>query len=143
MSTEPETTASPLDEIRRKLRKYPQLAVVDDGNAITVKAQATEGFDVWFFCDGNGYTVGLAGWHELFSLAEPDLALECFAFGLSDNARIRVHSRGGMEYCWALEKLDVGEWRTDSITCQLFFPFWRKKTVRYLRNDLIAADGFS
>ena len=129
---------SPLDEIRKKLRKYPQLSVVDGGNTITVTAQTAEGFDVWFFLDGNGYTVGLAGWHELFSLAEPDHALACFAFGLSDSARIRVHSRDGMDYLWALEKFDVDEWRTDSITCQFFFPFWRKKTVRYLRNTVIA-----
>lgn len=139
----PAAPISPLDEIRKKLHKYPQLAVADDGNAITVKAQTAESFDVWFLCDGNGYTVGLAGWHESFSLAEPDRALACFAFGLSDSARIRVHSRGGMDYCWALEKLDVGEWRTDSITCQLFFPFWRKKTVRYLRNTVIATEGVS
>ncbi len=137
----PAAPISPLDEIRKKLRKYPQLLVVDDGNAITVKAQTAEGFDVWFLCDGNGYTVELAGWHALFSLVEPDSALDCFALGLSDSARIRVHSRGSMEYLWALEKFGVDAWRTDSITCLFFFPFWRKKTVPYLRNTVIATEA--
>ena len=140
MSTDVEAQASPLDEIRKKLRKYPQLSVVDDGDAITVKGTTTDGFDVSFFCDGDGYTVGFAGWHELFSPVDPGSALECFSFGLSDCARIRVHPRGGMDYRWTLESLENGEWRKDSTTCLLFFPFWRKKTVRHLRNTVIATE---
>ncbi len=141
MSTDSETAASPLDEIRGKLRKYPQLSVMDDGDTITVKAQTTQGFDVSFFCDSDGYTVGFAGWHEQFSRAERERALECFAFGLSDRARLRVHSRGGMDYRWMLESLENGEWRKDSTTCLLFFPFWRKITVRHLRNNVIAVEA--
>lgn len=141
MSSSVEASASPLDEIREKLRKYPYLLVVDDGDAITVKATTTEGFDVSFFCDGDGYTVGFAGWCELFSSVDPGSALECFAFGLSDSARVRVHSRGGMDYRWTLESLENGEWRKDSTTCLLFFPFWRKKTVRHLRNTTIQTEG--
>ena len=140
MSSDVEAQASPLDEIRRKLRKYPQLSVVDDGDAITVKATTTEGFDVSFFCDGDGYTVGFAGWHERFKRAERDRALECFAFGLSDCARLRVQSRGGLDYYWTLEVLKEGEWRSDLMTSLLFFTFWRKKTVRYLRNTVIATE---
>ena len=141
MSSSVEAPASPLDEIRKKLRKYPLLSVVDEGDAITVKATTTEGFDVSFFCDGDGYTVGFAGWHELFSPVGPDSALECFAFGLSDSARLHVHSRGGMDYRWTLESLENGEWRKDSTTCLLLFPFSRKKTVRYLRNTVIPTEG--
>ncbi len=137
----PTAPISPLDEIRRKLRKYQQLSVVDDGNAITVKVQTAEGFDVWFLCDGNGYTVGLAGRHALFSLVEPDSALDCFAFGLSDSARLRVYSRSSLDYHWTLQVLKEGEWRSDMMTSLLLFPFWRKKTVRYLRNSVIATEG--
>ena len=118
-----------------------KLSVVDDGDAITVKATTTEGFDVSFLSDGDGYTVGFAGWHEKFKCAERDRALECFAFGLSNSARLRVQSRGGLDYHWTLQVLREGEWRSDLMTSLLLFPFWRKKTVRYLRNSVITTEG--
>lgn len=134
------TTASPLDAIREKLLKYPQLSVVDGGDRITVEAQTPDGFDVSFDAGGDEYTVSMAGWHAHFDPSQIDTALNCFAFGLSDAARLKVHSRGGRDYCWTLEAFEDGEWRPDSTTGQLFFRFWRRKTVRYLRNAVIIAD---
>ncbi len=46
MATAAQRTSDPLDAIRRKLRGYPQLSVLDTGDSIMVKAQAPEGFDV-------------------------------------------------------------------------------------------------
>ena len=115
------TSASPLDAIREKLRRYPQLSVADDGDRIMVAAQTADGFDVSFDAGGDEYTVHIA-------------------FGLSDAARLKVHSRGGRDYCWTLEAFEDGEWRTDSTTGQLFFRFWRRKAVRYLSNAVIVAD---
>lgn len=131
---------SPQDEIRAKLRGYPQLSVVDDGDAITVKAQTPDGFDVSFHSGDGEYTVYMEGWHAHFDASQVDTALNCFAFGLSDCARLCVHSRGGRDYRWSLEAFEDGAWRTDSTTGLLFFRFWRSKTVRYLRNAVIVSD---
>jgi hypothetical protein len=132
---------SPLDAIREKLRAHPELHAEEEPGRIVVAAQGAEGFDVWFFCDGDGYTVGFAGWHETFSAGDVQEALDCFAFGLSGQARLRVHRRGGLDYRWTLESLENGVWHRDSTTCLLFFPFWRRKSVRYLRNWLPASEG--
>lgn len=134
------TPASSLDAIREKLLKYPQLSVVDKGDRITVEAQTPDGFAVSFDTAGDGYTVYMAGWHAHFDPSQIDTALNCFAFGLSDAARLKVHSRGGRDYCWTLEAFEDGEWRTDSTTGRLFFRFWRRSSVRYLRNAVIVAD---
>lgn len=133
------TTASPLDAIREKLLKYPQLSVVDGGDRITVEAQTPDGYAVSFYAGSDEYTVHMEGWHAHFDPSQIDTALNCFAFGLSDVARLKVHSRGGRDYCWTLEAFEDGEWRTDSTTGQLFFRFWRRKTVRYLRNAVIVS----
>lgn len=137
------TPASPLDAIREKLLKYPQLSVLDVGDRITVAAQTADGFDVSFDAGGDEYTVHMAGWHAHFDPSQIDTALNCFAFGLSDTARLKVYSRGGRDYCWTLEAFEDDEWRTDSTTGRLFFRFWRRKTVRYLRNAVIVSSEVS
>jgi hypothetical protein len=136
-------SSSPLDALREKLRRYPQLSVVDDVASITVKAQTPDGFDVSFHTGDGEYTVCMEGWHAHFDATQIDTALNCFAFGLSDGARLEVHSRGGKDYRWTLEAFEDGVWRTDSTTGLVFSAFWRKKTVRYLRNAVIVSDEAS
>ncbi len=133
-------SSSPLDAVREKLRKYPQLSVMDEGDSITVEAQTPEGFAVSFHSSDGEYTVCMEGWHAHFDATQIETALNCFAFGLSDSARLEVHSRGGKDYRWTLEAFEDGVWRTDSTTGLLFSAFWRRKTVRYLRNAVIVSD---
>lgn len=139
MSTVAKKRSSPLDAIREKLRKYPQLSVVDTVDSITVKALTPEGFAVSFHSGDGEYTVAMEGWHAHFDATQIETALNCFAFGLSDTSRLEVRSRGGKDYRWTLEVFEDGAWRQDSTTGLLFFRLWRKKTVRYLRNAVIAA----
>jgi hypothetical protein len=136
-------SSSPLDAIREKLRRYPQLSVVDEVASITVKAQTPDGFDVSFHAGNGEYIVSMEGWHAHFDTTQIETALNCFAFGLSDTARLEVHSRGGKDCRWTLEAYEDGAWRTDSTTGQLFSRFWRKKIVRYLRNAIIASGEVS
>lgn len=77
----------------------------------------------------------MAGWHEEFE--RPEEALECFAFGLSDQTRLCVVSRGGFDHKWTLESWDGTAWVPDSTTGLLFFPFWRRSATRHLRNHLV------
>ncbi|NOT88035.1 MAG: hypothetical protein HOP03_07625 [Lysobacter sp.] len=143
MSTAAEGASSPLDAIRRKLRGYPRLSVVDTGDSITVKAQTPDGFAVSFHSGDGEYTVSMDGWHAHFDATQIETALNCFAFGLSDTARLEVHSRGGRDYRWTLEVFEDDAWHPDSTTGLLFSRFWRMKTVRYLRNAVIASEEIS
>ena len=129
----------PLDKLREKLSKYPDLRVEDDGRTITVLASDSDGFDVAFSVEESGYMVWLGPWHQSFEPAEEQSALECFAFGLSGEARLKVKSRGQRDYSWTLEALEQGQWSTYSTTALLLFPFWRPRKIRYLQNRTLGA----
>ena len=126
---------SAIETIRAKLRKYPQLRYEQTPGSITVFPESPDGFPVSFHEDGTSFIVGLGGWHEHFdSEAE---ALDCFAFGLSDRCRLRVTSGGGFEYRWTVQHLVDGDWRDESQTGLLLFPFWRRRTQRFHQNRVI------
>ena len=76
------------------------------------------------------------GWHEHFE--EPEEALECVGFGLSDHCRLKVEMWGNSPQKWRVEYLQDGVWREDSTTSLIFIPFWRRKTVIYRQNNFIA-----
>jgi hypothetical protein len=77
----------------------------------------------------------MEGWHE--ALERADEALNCFAMGLSDQARLLVVSRGGFDCSWTLETRRDGAWVPDTTTGLLLFPFWRRRAARHLQNRLI------
>lgn len=85
----------------------------------------------------NSCTISFEGWHEEFDDTEE--ALNVFALGLSNECRLRECRRGSFAYKWTVEYLENGEWIEQSTTGLLLFPFWMKKSVRYLQNDLLRA----
>lgn len=128
---------SAIETIRAKLQKYPQLRYDHTPDSITVEPASPDGFFVTLQEGGGSYTVSFDGWHEHFdSEAE---ALNCFAFGLSDECRLRVTSRGSSDYCWTVQHLVDGDWRDGSETGLIFFPFWRRRSVRFLQNRVLRA----
>ena len=123
-------------KIENKLKKYSSVrySVVDD--TITVEAADTDGFSVWLTEKKPGYTVGYDGWHDEFDDEED--ALAAFAFGLSDDCRLKVVRRGDSDCAWIVEGKDEdGGWSGDSTTQLLLTPFWRKKSFVYRQNKLI------
>src|SRR6478672_10815618 len=98
----------PLEAIRGKLSAHPELLVRDDGHSVTVIASGPNGFDVSFAHEDDGYLVSMGAWHDHFPTTEAASALDCFAFGLSDSCRFRVHTRGGVDYRWTMEALEDG-----------------------------------
>ena len=128
-----------IDKIEAKLRKYPELSYEIESDRVSVKPSNPSGFTVWIEVYKNKYTVGFDGWHEVFD--EEEKALDCFAFGFSDQCRLKVVKRGKMECSWAVESWDEQEWVEDSVTGLLVVPFWRRKTVEYRQNDLIKGSG--
>jgi hypothetical protein len=128
-----------IDEIRRRLDKYPAVKYEIQDRSIGVKSQSEEGFTVWLILNSDDtYTVFFEGWHENFDHEEE--ALEIFAFGLSDECRLKEYRRAGFAYRWTVELWVDGKWCEHSTTGLLLFPFWKKPVVRYLKNNVIRGD---
>lgn len=119
--------------IKERLSEYPNLRFEEDSDGISVAPEG--GFTVWAKDHGNSYTVGFDGWHEGFEKAED--ALNCFGWGLSNQCRLEVTSRGGKAHKWTAQYFENGNWINDSTTGLLVFPFWRKKTIGYKQNAVI------
>jgi len=128
---------NPITEIKIRLEKYPELTVEEDTRSISVKTNSPNGFDVWFSDDEEEYTVGFDGWHQHFDKSEVEEALNCFAFGLTNECRLKVKSRGGKNYKWVMEALKNGVWVAYSTTGLFSFSFWNKAEVKYLTNDVL------
>src|SRR5688572_22777878 len=105
---------SAADAIRDKLRSYPQLRFEESADCITVPTATPDGFPVSLQQHGSHYTVSFAAWHEEFD-SELE-ALNCFAFGLSEECRLRVESRGSFDYRWTVQHYRDGGWHDDSQT---------------------------
>jgi|SRR5690554_114364 len=121
-------------EIKERLKKYPNLPVNSDSNTVSVKPE--NGFTVWAESQGNLITIGFEGWHEEFD--NPEEALNCFAWGLSNECRIKVVSRGGKPHKWVVQRLENGSWVNESTVGLLFFQFWRRKSTKYVQNAVIS-----
>jgi hypothetical protein len=129
---------NPIDEIETRLRKYPEVKYESTASSITVLPSSETGFNASFDVGNNRYTVSFNGWHEEFEDASE--ALDCFAFGLSDECRLKEGRRGSSAYRWTVESKQNGEWVADSETGLFFFPFWKRARVVYLQNNLISRD---
>jgi len=128
-----------IEKIENKLRKYPSARYSRVGDTITVEATDGDGFSVWLTEKKPGYTVGYDGWHEEFDDEED--ALNAFAFGLSDDCRLKVVRRGSSDCAWTVEgKNEDGNWIGDSTTGLLMTPFWKKKSIAYRQNHLITSE---
>jgi hypothetical protein len=132
--TETVSPLSAVEEIRRKLQRYPHVQLNSAPTAITASPGSTDGFPVRLDEHGDRYTVSFAGWHEEFDSRGE--ALSCFAFGLSEACRLRVLSRGSFDYRWIVQHFKDGDWHDDSETGLLVFPFWRRRHERYLQNHV-------
>ncbi len=107
-----------------------------DGSSITVFANSDNGFDVNLTIDGgNSYMVSFEAWHE--ETESEDEAVNLLALGLSNECRLKEYRRGKYSYKWTMELFEEGQWAEYSTTGLLLFPFWRKRSVRYLQNDLV------
>lgn len=129
-----------IEEIETKLKKYREVKYELDKTGISVFPASDEGFTLSLYEHERGFTVSFAGWHEEFQ--DKDEALNCFAFGLSSGCRLKEIRRGSFAYKWTVESKENENRVEDSTTGLFFFPFWKKKEVRYLQNNLIISEQF-
>lgn len=125
-----------IEEIKQRLFKYPHVKYKVSENAITIFPTSGCGFEISLFVEADhSFTVFFEGWHEEFE--EKEDALNCLAFGLSTDCRLKVSSRGSFSYKWTVEFREDDKWKEEATTALFFYPFWRNKTEHYLQNDLI------
>lgn len=124
-----------IKKVKEKLRKYPQVVYEETENSISVLPVTDKGFTVTFEIGYDDIKVFYNGWHEDFE--DEEEALNCFAFGLSDECRLKEFCRNGEPYKWTLEYKDGKNWIEDSTTSLFNFSFWKEQTINYLQNDLI------
>lgn len=128
-----------LNEIRQRLKKYPDLRYTDSDSSIVIEAPSPTGFSVSFNQSNNRSTVSFDGWHETFDSERE--ALNCFAFGFSDQCRLKVHLRGTFAHKWTLEHRTDEGWTEDSTVGLLVFPFWGSPSIVYLQNSIVSTQG--
>lgn len=124
-----------IETIKEKLQKYPNVKFEEDENLISILPISDDGFIVTLIVEGDNFTVHFNGWHENF--ADEEKALNCFAFGLSSECRLKEFRRGSEPYKWTLEFKEDENWVEDSTVGQFISAFWKKETIHYLQNDLI------
>jgi hypothetical protein len=125
-----------IDEIVSRLKKYPEAEYDLNPESITVNPKNESGFPVTLTVNGNGgFTVAFDFWHEEFN-NEND-ALNCFAFGLSKDCRLKLTKKGNRPIKWTVESNENGIWKEDSTTGLIDLSFWKKSEFEFLQNDLI------
>jgi hypothetical protein len=124
-----------IEQIKAKLQKYPDAKYEFSANYIRVFPASNNGFNVELTAAKNNYTVHFNGWHENFKNEEE--ALNCFAFGLSIDCRLKEYRRWKVAYKWTVEYKEADRWKEESTTGIFFYPFWGKLEIRYLQNSLV------
>lgn len=131
-----------LAELMRRLDQHPNLSYQVEGHILSVLSADAHGFTVSLWDEAPQYTVFFDMWHT--QLHDAEQALNCFAFGLSDNCRIKVTCRGGLPHAWSVERRKKGnEWVDYELvgrypTGYILFPHRHKAEVKYLQNHFVA-----
>lgn len=124
-----------IEKIKEKLKKHPLVNYDKTENSISVLPILENGFTVSLEIYPDNFKVFYENWHEDFE--DEDEALNCFAFGLSNECRLKQFSKNGEAYKWTLEYKDGQDWVADSTVSLFNFSFWKITTIEYLQNDLI------
>lgn len=127
--------ASVISRIQTTLQAHPRITYMADAHYLEVPAETPTGFKVWIRQRAGRHILGFQAWHEEFRNATP--AIEAFLFGLTSACRLRVLSSGGRDYKWQVQRRLGAQWVTLSESGMVLFPFWCKRTERFLQNDLI------
>src|SRR4051812_10553142 len=121
----------PIEELKKKLAKHPELKFTSTRTSVTVAAPSG-GFSVSFHASSPYYIVHFDGWHEHFNSIGQ--ALDCFAFAYSGECRLAVTYRGRAPVKWVLERMKEGRWQVDSEVGHFLVPFWLRPHVLYKQN---------
>ena len=120
--------------LSEKVLKYPDAKVTQEEDSLIVSPNLKTGFPVSFYDYDSEAVVSYGGWHDSFK--DKEEALNWFTFGLSSSCRLQVHSRGTFEYKWIVQSFENEKWVNKDENSIIFFPYWRKRKILYLQNNL-------
>ena len=107
-------------------------------HGLTVPAADASGFDVALLAYRPAYIVCLGGWNDTFE--DLAAALRLATLGLTRDCRVRVESRGGRPFAWAVERRLAGNaWAEIGEASHLSLRFWQPRRTRYLHNRWLEA----
>ena len=131
------TLVTPIAKLKKRLEKHPHIRFEESEHQIEILPESETGFGITLLDEGFQCTVTFdGGWHDHFT--DPEEAIECVGFGLSELCRLRIDMRGDFPQRWIVEYLDDDTWHEESTTGLVFFPYWRKMTTLYRQNTLLA-----
>lgn len=123
-------------KIKEKIIAHNEIKIVEENeNSIIVKPDGEKSFPITVLKKDGKYFVYFKGWNQSFDTEEE--ALDVFAFGLSEDCRLKVVTVKDVEYKWILEYKENGKWNKDSETNIGMFPFWLKKQIKFYQNNVI------
>jgi len=127
-----------IEQIIDILKQYPAIRYEFRADAIRAFAPDANGYEVALLMHPHpSFTVCLATWHmEFYDEAS---AVGTFLSGLTDEYRLEVTSRGGVDYRWRIQYREGSGWRNGSTVGIFRYKFWRRKKVRYLQNHILVA----
>ena len=121
--------------IVRSLNRHPEVKYLVTETTLKVPA-AIGGFSVQCQIINKGAEVRYGGWRHNFK--DEEETTRCFMYGLCERCRLRVLAVGDSDRRWTLESLVDGKWVEDSSSGSKLYPFWLKRSERYLQNRWIS-----
>ena len=126
-----------IEQIIEVLKQNPQVRYEFRADAIRALAPDSNGYEVALLMHANGsYTVCLATWHMEFT--DEYSAVGTFLSGLTDDYRLKVASRGNVDYRWTIQYREPDGWKDGSTVGLLRYKFWRRRRIRYLQNHMVS-----
>lgn len=128
-------------ELKAMLGEFPAVRVEEEGGAVVASCPGETAFKVALLEEPDEVTVFLEGYHQHFPRDAGREALGLFFMGLSDTCRLKVSSRGGIDYKWIVEAVNFeGCWSAVGMLMNPFaaLAFWRPKSQRLLQNSAVS-----
>jgi hypothetical protein len=125
-----------IEQLIEVLKRNPQVRHEFRADAIRALAPDSSGYEVALLMHAQDYyTVYLATWRMEFT--DQNSAIGTFLAGLSECYRLKVASRGNLDYRWTIQYREGDGWRNGSTVGLFRYKFWRRRQIRYLQNRLL------
>ncbi|OSM00470.1 hypothetical protein [Magnetofaba australis] len=125
-----------LDQIQTLLQQKIGAPLARREQTLTWCASAADGFDVVLTQTTKKLILSYGEWSDWYLPDNAQMAAQDFLQGLSDQVRVVVTSRGGVDYQWRLESWVEGEWMWGSTVMVPNLRLWRRKQMRIVQNRL-------
>ncbi len=130
--------------IKQKLEKFPEIKFEEEAKVLKVLPKDANGFYVKIdqTIEDDEYNITVfygEAWHNHY--ADEQEAIRWFFFGLSNKCRLKVCYFDEVLYKGIVESHFGNDWCGENISGSIFYPFWKKRRIEYLSNDLIPFEG--